>query len=140
MTYSEQRQPQLVAVARGETLAAIDLVEDLVSEAEDRPMATIWLNRVQDGLEPDHPLFQTWNPVVEPDPDRVLADAFFHRPVVTLENEEVPARLTALHADPGRRLWTVGSYAEPGVPLLESAAASAVRVARRLGAEVPFRT
>lgn len=35
LAYSEQRQPQLVAVARGETLAAIDLVEELVSEAKE---------------------------------------------------------------------------------------------------------
>ena len=34
-----------------------------------------------------------------------------------------------LHAQHGRRLWFCGSYLGPGIPLLESAAATAARVA-----------
>ena len=44
------------------------------------------------------------------------------------------AELQALHAEPGRRLWYCGSYAEAGVPLLESAARSARQVAAAIRA------
>jgi hypothetical protein len=95
-------------------------------------MATIWLNRVQNELERAPPIFQTWNPIIEPAPDRVIAEVQVARPVVTVPTRDVPERLTALMDDPGRRIWPVGSYAEEGIPLLEGAAASAVRIARRL--------
>lgn len=107
-------------------------VNFIVSDDGPAPMATIWLNRVQDGLDPATDLFQTWNPAVEPDPALVMAEARVSRPVVTLATREVPARLAALAEDPDRRIWAVGSYAEEGIPLLESAAASATRVVARL--------
>ena len=40
-------------------------------------------------------------------------------------------QLQALHAQPGRRLWFCGSYAQAGIPLLESAVRSADDVAQR---------
>jgi predicted NAD/FAD-binding protein len=96
-------------------------------------MATIWLNRVQSGLDREPPLFQSWNPIIEPAPGTVVTEAAVARPLVTLETRGIPARLAALHRDPNRRVWPVGSYAEEGIPLLEAAASSAARVARRLG-------
>ncbi len=69
---------------------------------------------------------------MEPDPALVMAEARVSRPVVTLATREVPARLAALAEDPDRRIWAVGSYPEEGIPLLESAAASATRVAESL--------
>ena len=81
-------------------------------------MATIWLNQVQEGLDPERPLFQTWNPLREPGSDLVVAAAQVARPVVTVPTRDVPKRLTALLEEPGRRIWPVGSYAEDGIPLL----------------------
>ncbi|TVP55375.1 MAG: hypothetical protein EA351_10865, partial [Gemmatimonadales bacterium] len=107
-------------------------VNFIVSDDHPAPMATIWLNRVQDGLEEGTDIFQTWNPVVEPDPALVITEAVASRPVVTLATQDVPARLAALQHQPDRRIWPVGSYAEEGIPLLEAAAASAMRVADRL--------
>jgi len=107
-------------------------VNFIVSDDHPAPMATIWLNRVQDGLEGGTDLFQTWNPVVEPDPALVITEAVVSRPVVTLATRDVPARLAALQHDPDRWIWPVGSYAEEGIPLLEAAAASATRVADRV--------
>jgi len=104
----------------------------MVSDDHEAPMTTIWLNRVQDGLQDASPIFQTWNPVVEPTPSEVVAEAEVSRPVVTVATRDVPKRLEALLDEPGRRIWPVGSYAEEGIPLLEAAAASAARVARRL--------
>ena len=107
-------------------------VNFIVSDDHPAPMATIWLNRVQDGLEGGPDLFQTWNPVVTPDPSSVITETEVSRPVVTLATQDVPERLAALGDDAGRRIWAVGSYAETGIPLLEAAAASAMRVADQL--------
>lgn len=111
-------------------------VNFITSPEHDAPMATIWLNRVQDGLDDSRPLFQSWNPIVDPAPDTVVAEARVSRPLVTLDTARVPHQLAALHDDPERRVWPVGSYAEAGIPLLEAAATSAVRVARTLGVAV----
>ncbi len=129
-----------VLVHRDPALAPADRrawapVNFLVDEAADRPMATIWLDRVlpiQPGLPPT---FQTWNPLREPADETVLAEATFDRPVVDRGSAEAVRRIEALHAEPDRRLWLCGSYSRPGVPLLESAAASAVGVARRIETE-----
>lgn len=109
-------------------------VNFIVSDDHAAPMATIWLNRVQDGLEGRPAVFQSWNPVVEPDPALVITEAEVSRPVVTLGTRDVPERLAGLQDDPGRRIWPVGSYAGEGIPLLEAAAASSARVAALLGA------
>jgi len=113
-------------------------VNFIVDPDGDAPMATIWLDRVQPGLGSGPALFQTWNPLREPDSDTVVAEARFVRPVVGLETRGVPALLIGLQDDPRRRIWPVGSYAQAGIPLLEAAAFSAVRVARHLGATIPF--
>jgi predicted NAD/FAD-binding protein len=42
-------------------------------------------------------------------------------------------RLSRLHQQADRRIWFCGSYAAHGIPLLESAAKSALAVAERLG-------
>lgn len=107
-------------------------VNFITSDDHPAPMATIWLNRVQEGVEGGPDLFQTWNPVVEPRSDTVITEATVSRPVVTLDTRDVPARLAALQGDTARRIWPVGSYAEEGIPLLEAAAASAARVVERL--------
>jgi predicted NAD/FAD-binding protein len=42
-----------------------------------------------------------------------------------------------LHQQPDRRIWFCGSYAAEGVPLLESAVVSSLRVANRLSIQLP---
>jgi predicted NAD/FAD-binding protein len=109
------------------------------SDTHDSPMATIWLNRVQPSLRRAAPIFQTWNPIIEPAEGTIVSNTVVARPLVTLDSAAVPEALAQLHRDPARRIWAAGSYVERGVPLLEAAAASAVRVARTLGVSVPFR-
>jgi predicted NAD/FAD-binding protein len=53
--------------------------------------------------------------------------------VVDAGSQRALLGLQALHAQPGRRLWFCGSYAQAGIPLLESAVHSAQAVAQRLG-------
>jgi predicted NAD/FAD-binding protein len=97
------------------------------------PESTIWLNRVQPALRDAPPVFQTVHPAREPAPALLLGRSRFERPMVDRHTAANLARLHALLAQPGRRLWYCGSYAEAGIPLLESAVASAARVVGRIG-------
>lgn len=106
-------------------------VNFILAPGAEMPMATIWMNAVHRNLG-DNPVFQTWNPVIEPDPARVLGRVAVERPVVNAESARGIAELEALHAMPGRRIWFAGSYASPGVPLLESAVASGLGVAGKI--------
>ena len=79
------------------------------------------------------PVFQTWNPIIEPDPTLVLGESSFERPVVNQASMRGLELLSELHQQPDRRTWFCGSYAARGIPLLESAATSSLAVADRLG-------
>ena len=48
------------------------------------------------------------------------------------------AQLRTLHAEAGRRVFFCGSWAYPGVPLLESAVRSAIAVATQLNIPVAW--
>ncbi|MGJ8670261.1 MAG: NAD(P)-binding protein [Oceanococcus sp.] len=107
-------------------------VNFLVDEQSDRPMASIWLNKVLPVAKGTQDAIQTWNPLLEPRGDRILGQARFERPVVDEQSQKGLQQLSELHQQPGRRIWFCGSYAESGVPLLESAARSAQSVAQRI--------
>ena len=109
-------------------------VNACVDAAFERPQSTIWINRVQPALRSAAPLFQTVMPQAAPRDELVLGRARFERPLVDADTAAARAALDALHAQPGRRSWWCGSYAEAGVPLLESAVRSALAVAARIGA------
>lgn len=109
-------------------------VNACVDPAEARPMSTIWLNAVQPALRDAADVFQTVHPHRAPAAGRQLGEARFDRPVPDADSAAALAALAALQAQPGRRVWFCGSYAEAGVPLLESAARSARAVAQRLAA------
>jgi uncharacterized protein len=109
-----------------------------VDPSATRPMASIRLNRIIPELSAHPALYQTWNPLVEPRSASVLGRARFERPLVDLVSQVAMAELVSMQRDDGRRLWYCGSYLMPGIPLLESAAQSAVHVAARLGASAPW--
>lgn len=106
-------------------------VNFILAPGAEMPMATIWMNTVHSKLDGED-VFQTWNPVIEPDPPRVFSRVAVERPVVNEASVHGIAKLEALHAMPGRRIWFVGAYASPGVPLLESAVSSGLAVAKRI--------
>ncbi len=101
----------------------------ITSRAHDKPMATIWMNRVQPGLGKLSPVFQTWNPIVAPRPETIKAQARFERPLVNAASLEGARNVRLLQAQHGRRLWFCGSYLGPGIPLLEAASRTALDVA-----------
>jgi predicted NAD/FAD-binding protein len=105
-----------------------------VCAEHERPESTIWVNAVQPALRHARDVFQTVQPQRAPRDELVLGQAHFERPLVDGASQAALAGLQALQAQPGRRLWFAGSYAEAGVPLLESAVRSALAVARAISA------
>jgi predicted NAD/FAD-binding protein len=91
----------------------------------DTPEATIWLNAVQPSLRGGEDVFQTVHPHRAPRMESVLGRSCFERPVVDPDSLQALPRLARLHAEPGRVVWFCGSYAQSGIPLLESAVRSA---------------
>lgn len=124
------RDPRLAPFARPLSPVNFVLAQDSAA-----PMATIPLNRIHRTLGPEPEVFETWNPLVEPAPSTVECRVRLDRPVVDRDALRAIEDLEALHGQPGRRLWFCGSYAAFGIPLQETAAASAFAVARRLGVE-----
>jgi predicted NAD/FAD-binding protein len=106
-------------------------VNFILEQGAEMPMATIWMNTVHESFG-GADIFQTWNPVIEPDPARVFSRVAVERPVVNEASVRGITKLEALHAMPGRRIWFAGAYASPGVPLLESAVTSGLAVASRI--------
>ncbi|KAJ3125667.1 hypothetical protein HK098_008327 [Nowakowskiella sp. JEL0407] len=74
---------------------------------------------------------QTTNPIIFPHPSKTLSTTWFERCIVTMESkraiDEDLDRVQGLN-----RHWFVGSFAFPGVPLLEGCVASSWKVACRL--------
>ena len=111
-------------------------VNYVLSPEFDRPMISIWVNRLLPSYQHAQPLFQTINPMLEPAPELVLQDCSLQRPMVDLATRGNLQKLQALHAQPKRRVFFCGSYAAPGIPLLESAVASALGVAKAFGSHL----
>ena len=102
------------------------------------PESTIWIDRVmptlprRPGPGPAAPVLQTVLPARAPRDELVVAEAAFQRPLVSARSAAAIPELAALHAEPDRRVWFCGSYAESGVPLLESAVRSAWQAAQAI--------
>lgn len=99
----------------------------------ERVSVSYWMNRLQ-GLPGDRQFFVSLNPLREPRPETVVAEMTYHHPVFDADAVRAQALLPQLQ---GRdRLWFCGSYA--GYGFHEDALASAVAVARQLGADTPW--
>lgn len=104
-----------------------------VNGAHAAPESTIWVNAVQPALRRGEPVFQTVHPQRDPAAGRVIGRAHFERPLVGAGTPAALRSLQRLHAEADRRIWFCGSYAQAGIPLLESAVGSAHTIAERFG-------
>ena len=95
-------------------------------------MTTIVLSDIHPGEWHGDPVFQTWNPLMEPAPEFVHQRVRVERALVDSTTEMAVRTLTELHTEADRRVWFCGSYANEAMTLQESAAASAVAVAERI--------
>ena len=109
-----------------------------MSDGFDPSMFTVWVNPIEPTLSGSEPVFQTWNPLFEPEPQTVLSRVPLQRAVVSRQNSALLSELARIHKEPDRRVFFCGSYAAPGVPLLESAVCSSLRLVRCLGPQTPY--
>jgi predicted NAD/FAD-binding protein len=101
-------------------------------------MFTVWVNEVEPTLSGKPAVFQTWNPLFEPAPERTISRTPLFRAVVHQGNQSTLDQLETLHAEADRRVFFCGSWASAGIPLLESAVQSAIRVAKHLNVTPTF--
>ncbi|CAO3573566.1 unnamed protein product [Mortierella alpina] len=120
------------------------------SQSHNSAMATHIMNNTASSLGSTTKFLQTTNPIFQPKPESVISSAWFERAVVNPEsmkavdelNEHMDEQMEALldtSASPkvADRVWFVGSYAYPGIPLLEGCVVSAVQVMERIVAAEP---
>ncbi|KAF9403735.1 hypothetical protein BGX21_011136 [Mortierella sp. AD011] len=125
------------------------------SQSHNSAMATHIMNNTASSLGTTTKFLQTTNPIFQPKPETVISSAWFERAVVNPESmkavdelnqqmEEQTERLLAAATSESApatsvsdRVWFVGSYAYPGIPLLEGCVVSAVQVMDRIIAAEP---
>lgn len=103
-----------------------------------RQQFTVWLNSVEPSLVGKNPVFQTWQPVTDIDPKKIISSVTLTRAVVDSQTVALNKELQARHHDLNRKVFYCGSWSCDGLPVLESAVTSAMHIAEILGAPLPF--
>ncbi len=95
--------------------------------------ATLWMNQLESHNDLQSPIFQSWDPIVEPDESLVLARRSFRRSLSSRSSEEATKELRSRMTEmKNRHLWFAGSYVSAGIPLLENGVHSAKLVCSRI--------
>ena len=103
-----------------------------------RQQFTVWLNAVEPSLVGKNPVFQTWRPVTDIDPKKIISRVTLTRAVVDSETVSLNKQIQARHRDTERKVFYCGSWSCDGLPILESAVTSAMHIAEIFGAPLPF--
>lgn len=111
-------------------------VSYLVSNTEPRAATTVDLTKAFCTYKHQQPVFQTWHPIKQPNPDSVIAQAEFTRPTVTLDSREAVIELQEFNKH--SRVKVCGSYMANRFPLLDAAVESSIAVAKQLGVSTPW--
>ena len=110
----------------------------LMDDQLDSAMFSVWVNPVEPSLRNANPIFQTWNPIIPIAPERLISRIRLERAVVTKSTLSAQRDLTSINQQSDRRVFFCGSWSFPGIPLLESAARSAIQIVRRIGGQNSF--
>ncbi|MEG2300333.1 MAG: FAD-dependent oxidoreductase [Acinetobacter sp.] len=103
-----------------------------------RQQFTVWLNSIEPSLVGKSPVFQTWRPVTEIDPKKVISTVTLTRAVVDSQTVALNKELQQRHKSANRKVFFCGSWSCDGLPILESAVTSAMHIAEIFGAPLPF--
>ena len=103
-----------------------------------RQQFTVWLNSVEPSLVGKNAVFQTWQPVTEIDPKKVISTVTLTRAVVDSKTVALNKELQQRHKSANRKVFFCGSWSCDGLPILESAVTSAMHIAEIFGAPLPF--
>ncbi|MDY6481386.1 FAD-dependent oxidoreductase [Acinetobacter faecalis] len=103
-----------------------------------RQQFTVWLNSIEPSLVGKSPIFQTWRPVVDIDPKKVISSVKLTRAVVDSDTIALNKELQERHKAADRKVYFCGSWSCDGLPILESAVTSAMKIVENFGAPLPF--
>ena len=103
-----------------------------------RQQFTVWLNSIEPSLVGKSAVFQTWRPVTEIDPKKVIKSVMLTRAVVDANTVALNKELQQRHLEANRKVFFCGSWSCDGLPILESAVTSAMKIAEIFGAPLPF--
>ena len=103
-----------------------------------RQQFTVWLNSVEPSLVGKNAVFQTWQPVTDIDPKKVISTVTLTRAVVDSQTVALNKALQQRHKSANRKVFFCGSWSCDGLPILESAVTSAMHIAEIFGAPLPF--
>ena len=103
-----------------------------------RQQFTVWLNSVEPSLVGKTAVFQTWQPVTDIDPKKVISTVTLTRAVVDSHTVALNKELQQRHKDSNRKVFYCGSWSCDGLPILESAVTSAMHIAVIFKAPLPF--
>lgn len=103
-----------------------------------RQQFTVWLNAIEPTLVGKTAVFQTWRPVTDIDPKKVISSVNLTRAVVDAHTVALNKELQQRHLDANRKVFYCGSWSCDGLPILESAVTSAMKIAEVFGAPLPF--
>lgn len=109
-----------------------------VDKDQQRPMATVCLNKSMPTVKDCLPVFQTWHPTTPIEANKVLARAIFERPIISFETLQHIDAIQSAMQKKNNRIWFCGSYLGGGIPLLEAGVRSSLFVANRLGVKTPW--
>ncbi len=76
--------------------------------------------------------------MTEIDPKKVISSVTLTRAVVDADTVALNTELQQRHLDPNRKVFFCGSWSCDGLPILESAVTSAMKIAEVFGAPLPF--
>lgn len=103
-----------------------------------RQQFTVWLNSIEPSLVGKSAVFQTWRPVTDIDPKKVIKSVMLTRAVVDANTVALNKELQQRHLEVNRKVFFCGSWSCDGLPILESAVTSAMKIAEIFGAPLPF--
>lgn len=103
-----------------------------------RQQFTVWMNAVEPTLVGKNPVFQTWRPVTDIDPKKIISTVKLTRAVVDSKTVALNKELQQRHKMPNRKVFYCGSWSCDGLPILESAVTSAMHIAEIFNAPLPF--
>lgn len=101
-------------------------------------MFSVWLNAVEPSLVGKKAIFQTWNPTIKIENDKIIDRVVLTRAIVDQHTLENTRRLKDLQCTKNRQVYFCGSWSCDGMPILESAVTSAMFVAEQIGVKAQF--
>lgn len=104
-----------------------------------RQQFTVWLNAVEPTLVGKNAVFQTWQPVTEIDPKKIISTVKLTRAVVDRETVALNQQLQQRHLAKDRKVFFCGSWSCDGLPILESAVTSAMKIGEIFNAPLDFK-